>query len=61
MPAWFQDLQAWFALLALFLLGIVVIVRLVINTSLPLEKQIGLEHIEVALAGFVGFYFGSRS
>jgi hypothetical protein len=61
LPAWFQDVQAWIALLALFLLGIIVIVRLVINTSLPLQNQIDMPMTETALAGLVGFYFGARS
>jgi hypothetical protein len=61
LPAWFQDVQAWFALLGLLLLGVVVIVRLVINTSLPTEKQLDLDTTEAILAGVVGFYFGARS
>jgi hypothetical protein len=60
-PAWFQDVQAWFALMGLLLLGIVMIVRLVINTSLPFEKQVHPETMEAILAGVVGFYFGARS
>ncbi len=61
LPAWFLDIQAWFALIGLLLLGVVVIVRLVINTSLPMEKQIDLDTTEAILAGVVGFYFGARS
>jgi hypothetical protein len=61
LPPWFQDLQAWIALLALLLLGVIVIVRLVINTSLPLERQLELPTTEAILAGLVGFYFGARS
>jgi hypothetical protein len=61
LPAWFQDMQAWVALLALFLLGAIVIIRLVINTSLPLETRIDIPNTEAVLAGLVGFYFGARS
>jgi hypothetical protein len=61
LPAWFQDIQAWLAILALLLLGIVLLIRLVINTSVPLERQIGLGPMEATLAGLVGFYFGARS
>ncbi|MGL4551921.1 MAG: hypothetical protein ACRC33_12145 [Gemmataceae bacterium] len=61
LPPWFLDVQAWFALLGLVLLGVVLMVRLVINTSVPLESQIGVEMIEAILTGIVGFYFGSRS
>jgi hypothetical protein len=61
LPAWYQDIQAWFALIALLLMGVVILVRLVINQSLPLENQVGTGNIETALAAFVGFYFGARS
>jgi hypothetical protein len=61
LPAWFQDIQAWFALIGLLLMGVVVLVRLVINASLPGEKQLDLNVVESILAGVVGFYFGARS
>jgi hypothetical protein len=43
------------------LLDVVVIVRLVINRSLPTEQQLDLDATEAILAGIVGFYFGARS
>lgn len=61
LPAWVQDVQAWFALIGLVMLGIVVLVRLVINTALPLEQQLGLAKMEVGMAGMISFYFGARS
>ena len=61
LPAWFQDIQAWFALIGLLLLGVVAVVRLVINTSLPLEQQLNMDTVEAILAAVVGFYFGARS
>jgi hypothetical protein len=61
LPAWFQDVQAWVALIGLMLLGVVVIVRLVINRSLPTEQQLDLDTTEAILAGVVGFYFGART
>jgi hypothetical protein len=61
LPAWFQDIQAWFALIGLLLLGIIVLFRLVINKSVPLESQIDLNTMETALAAVVGFYVGARS
>jgi hypothetical protein len=61
LPAWFQDVQAWFALLGLILLGVIVIFRFVINPSMALESQIDLNVVETALAAIVGFYFGARS
>ena len=61
LPAWYQDIQAWFALIALLTLGVIVLIRLVINTTVPYERQIDPEVVEMILAGFVGFYFGARS
>ena len=61
LPAWYQDIQAWFALIALLTLGVIVLIRLVINTNVDFEKQIDPEVVEMVLAGFVGFYFGARS
>jgi hypothetical protein len=60
-PAWFQDIQAWFALMGLFVLGIIFIIRFVINASMPFEKQLSPDIMEAILAGVVGFYFGARS
>lgn len=60
-PASVQDVQAWFALIGLMMLGVVVLMRLVINTSLPLEGQLGLAQIEAVMAGMISFYFGARS
>ncbi len=60
-PAWTQDVQAWISLIGLVLLGILIIFRMVINVSLPLEKQIDLDVLESVLAGIIGFYFGARS
>jgi hypothetical protein len=60
LPAWFQDFEAWVALVSLFLLGIVVIVEMVINTSLPFEGRLDVHYIEAALAAGIGFYFGAR-
>lgn len=61
LPAWFQDVQAWFALLALVVLAILALMRLVINPSVSGESQLPLDGVEVALAGLVGLYFGARS
>lgn len=61
LPAWFQDVQAWFALMGLLLLGVVLLVRLVINREVAPENQLTLENTEMILAGVVGLYFGARS
>jgi hypothetical protein len=60
-PAWFQDVQAWVALLGLVVLCILVLMRIVINPSMEGGKQVDLDNVEVALAGLVGLYFGARS
>lgn len=61
LPAWFQDVQGWFALLGLLVLAVLVLMRLVINPSVAPENQRDLFPVEIALAGLVGFYFGARS
>jgi hypothetical protein len=60
-PYWFQDVQAWIALLAVICMAIILIIQLFINTSVPLEQQIDLPVVEAILAALVGFYFGARS
>jgi hypothetical protein len=60
-PAWLQDVQAWAALLAALALGVIVLVYTVINPGLEPDKQLVVDHIEMGLAGLIGFYFGARS
>jgi hypothetical protein len=60
-PAWYQDVEAWIALMAVIFLAVIVLVRLIINPTLPLEQQIDPEVLEMFLAAVVGFYFGARS
>jgi hypothetical protein len=59
-PAPFQDIQAWFGLLALLGLAVVVLIHL-INQNIPPEMEISLEYANAVLAGLVGLYFGARS
>jgi hypothetical protein len=61
LPFWFQDVQAWAALLAIFCMGIILIIQMFINPSVPLEQQLDLPIVEAILAALVGFYFGARS
>jgi hypothetical protein len=61
LPAAFQDVQAWIALLALLTLAIILVVQLLINPTLSLGERIDLPTVESVLAALVGFYFGSRS
>lgn len=61
LPYWFQDVQAWVALLAVVCMGVILIIQMFINTTVPLEQQIDLPIVEAILAALVGFYFGARS
>ena len=64
-PYWYQDLEAWVALLAMLGLGIELICYLFIGPSLSPEHRLSLyewlSHFESGLAAVVGFYFGARS
>lgn len=60
-PGWYQDIQAWLALLAMLALAAEVIIQLVINPRLKEEQQINLPQLQNILAAIVGFYFGARS
>jgi hypothetical protein len=58
-PAWFQDIEAWFALIAVVLLCVDIMIKLIINPSL--DHPINLPEWEGILAGVIAFYFGERS
>jgi hypothetical protein len=62
-PGWYQDIQAWLALLAALGLAVAVIVHLVINPSREASggTAIKMPQLEYLLAPVVGFYFGARS
>ena len=56
---WWQDMEAWVALIATFGMGIAVLVHLVIAPSL--ETPVSMPEAEAILGGIVAFYFGARS
>jgi hypothetical protein len=60
-PFWFQDVQAWFALLAVLGLTIIVIIYLFIKPNIEESLQFGTSTLEMIVAAIVGFYFGARS
>lgn len=62
-PGWYQDIQAWIALLAMIGLGVEIIIKLVINPSLENQSKdiITLPEMEAILSAIIGFYFGARS
>jgi hypothetical protein len=61
LPYWFQDLQAWIALLAMIALSGLVVIHMFINPSVSPEQQVGSLPLDTVLAALVGFYFGSRT
>jgi hypothetical protein len=61
LPYWFQDIQAWFALIALLLLGVLAMWYVFIYPTLDPEHRMDLPTVEAFLAAIVGFYFGARS
>jgi hypothetical protein len=61
LPAWFQDVQAWVAILAMIALGIILIIQLFINPSVSLEQRLDVPVVESILSALVGLYFGARS
>ncbi len=56
---WAQNLEAWFALIAVLLMAIATIIHLVINPSLLAWHE--MPHWEGFLGAVVAFYFGIRS
>ena len=60
-PFWFQDIEAWVALLAMLGLGVILMVRVFINRDLAEDMRLDLTHVETGVAAVVGFYFGARS
>ncbi len=60
-PDWFNDFEAWVALLSLFGLGVLVIVHVFINPSVSSQEKLDIPTIEASLAAVLGFYFGARS
>jgi hypothetical protein len=60
-PFWFEDLEAWVALIALILLGVLTVLHALINPTLDPEHKLDWPTVDAILAGLVGLYFGARS
>jgi hypothetical protein len=62
-PFWFQDLEAWIALLAVIVLVVQVVVLVFVRPSLSPEQQELMEggRLEGVFPALVGLYFGLRS
>jgi hypothetical protein len=61
LPPWFQDVEAWVALLAVFGLGAELLIQLVINPNVQEGNRITLPPWQGILSGIIAFYFGARS
>jgi hypothetical protein len=59
-PAWYQDMEAWVALIAVLLMSIATLIHLVISPSLE-SPILSMPEWECILSGVVAFYFGARS
>lgn len=57
--AWWQDFEAWTALIAVILLSVATMIQLVINPSMTTELHLPI--LESITSGVVAFYFGERS
>ena len=60
LPYWFEDVEAWLAILSLLGLAVVLLVHVFINKNVSPELRIGVE-LDVLLATLISFYFGARS
>jgi hypothetical protein len=59
-PGWVLDIQAWFAIIAMGGLLVVLLITLVINPGVAADQKIDTSNFEAGLAAVVGFYFGAR-
>lgn len=60
LPYWYQDIQAWAALMAAIALAIMMVIQVFINPTLSNDIKIDASLLDIGLAALVGFYFGSR-
>jgi hypothetical protein len=58
-PALWQDIEAWFSLLAFVGLSIAAVIHIIIDPSL--EERLMLVVWESSVGGVIAFYFGERS
>jgi hypothetical protein len=59
-PAWYQDLEAWVALISVLLMSVATLIHLVISPSLQ-APILSMPIWECILSAVVAFYFGARS
>jgi hypothetical protein len=57
--AWFQDILAWFSMIAMLGLLVEVVILVFINPGL--SSQVNLEYLEWGITAIVAYYFGARS
>jgi hypothetical protein len=59
LPFWFQDLQAWVAIVSMLGLAGLIIIHVFINPNVSPDLKI--HGLDVVLATLVAFYFGART
>jgi hypothetical protein len=63
-PFWFQDVEAWLALIGIVALVVALVFHVLINPSLENPDAWEFKNLEVAnpiVAAIISFYFGARS
>jgi hypothetical protein len=60
LPYWYQDVEAWLALMALIGL-LIVAFAVMVNINLPDDLKLKTGFVQSCLAAIIGYYFGSRS
>ena len=58
LPPWYQDIQAWIAVLAVLGLGAEVILELIVFPSMSSKPEV--PQVQLVLSGIISFYFGAR-
>jgi hypothetical protein len=61
LPFWFQDIQAWFAIVGMLGLIAEMVILIFINSTVVEDLKIDPTQLEWGLTGVIGFYFGARS
>jgi hypothetical protein len=58
---WFQDVQAWIALVATVILVVLILILFVINPSVEPDLRVDVPTLECVCAAIISLYFGMRS
>ena len=61
LPSWYQDLQAWAAIVSVFGLGVIIFLRMFIFPHLDEKLHFDTSILEAVVGTIVALYFGARS